>query len=230
MQSPIPTRRLALAVVLVSVVAHLSVGVAAETKKQGPERWEADIQKFEAADQASAPKSGGVLFIGSSSIRMWKTLAEDFPGASTINRGFGGSEMSDSIHFSERIVLPYKPRQIVVYAGDNDISRGKTAEVVAEDFKRFVKTVRAGLPDVRLGFIAIKPSLKRWNLAPAMEEANKKIRDYCRRERGVVYLDIWTPMLGKDGKPKPELFAADGLHLSREGYDLWTSVIRPYVK
>jgi len=127
-------------------------------------------------------------------------------------------------------VLPYKPRQIVVYAGDNDISRGKTAEVVAEDFKRFVKTVRAGLPDVRIGFIAIKPSLKRWNLAPAMEEANKKIRDYCRRERGVVYLDIWTPMLGKDGKPKPELFAADGLHLSREGYDLWTSVIRPYVK
>ncbi len=161
---------------------------------------------------------------------MWKTLAEDFPGTPTLNRGFGGSEISDSIHFTDRIVVPYQPRQIVIYAGDNDVSKGKSAEVVARDFKAFVKKVRGEMPGVRVAFIAIKPSLKRWNLAPEMKRANQMIRNYCRWRRGVVYLDIWNPMLGKDGKPRPELFIEDGLHLSREGYELWTSVIRPFVR
>ena len=214
---------------IIATVAGLTGAGAAEAKKQGPERWESTIAKFEESDRANPPKPGGVLFIGSSSIRMWKTLAEDFPGTPTINRGFGGSEIADSIHFAKRIVFPYRPRQIVIYAGDNDVSRGKSAEVVAEDFKRFVKLARKELPGVRVAFIAIKPSPKRWNLAPEMKKANGKIRRYCRLRRGIVYLDIWTPMLGKDGKPKPELFIEDNLHLSREGYQLWTSVIRPFV-
>ncbi len=214
----------------VATLACLSVVGAAEAKKQGAERWESAIAKFEESDRAAPIKPGGVLFIGSSSIRMWKTLAEDFPGTPTLNRGFGGSEISDSIHFADRIVFPYKPRQIVMYAGDNDVSKGKSAEEVARDFRTFVKKVRKELPGVRVAFIAIKPSLKRWNLAPEMKEANGKIRNYCRWHRGVVYLDIWKPMLGEDGKPRPELFIEDGLHLSREGYELWTSVIRPYVR
>jgi len=215
---------------LAATLACLSGAGAAEAKKQGPERWESAIAKFEESDRAKPPKPGGVLFIGSSSIRMWKTLAEDFPGTPTLNRGFGGSEISDSIHFADRIVVPYQPRQIVIYAGDNDVSKGKSAEAVARDFKTFVKTVRRELPGVRVAFIAIKPSLKRWNLAPEMKRANRMIRNYCRWRRGVVYLDIWNPMLGGDGKPRPELFIEDGLHLSREGYELWTSVIRPFVK
>lgn len=212
---------------LVAVAACPTVSAA--EKKTGPERWESSIAKFEEEDRKNPPTTGGVLFIGSSSVRMWKTLAEDFPGADTINRGFGGSEVSDSIHFADRIVLPYKPRTIVLYAGDNDISRDKTAAQVFDDYKTFVKTVRKHLPKTRIAFIAIKPSLKRWELAPEMKKANEKIRRYCAWRRRLDYMDIWTPMLGADGTPRPELFAKDGLHLNAAGYELWTSVIRPFV-
>jgi len=203
--------------------------ITAAEPQSGPERWESDIAKFEAADKENPPTAGGVLFIGSSSIRMWKTLTEDFPNESVINRGFGGSEISDSIHFADRIVFPYKPRTIVLYAGDNDISRGKNADKVLDDYKTFVRTVRKNLPTARIAFIAIKPSLKRWELASEMKKANGKIRRYCALRRRLDYMDIWKPMLGKDGTPRPELFAKDGLHLNSEGYKLWTSVIRPFV-
>lgn len=184
---------------------------------------------FEESDKENPPPKGGVLFVGSSSVRMWKTLAEDFPGHQTINRGFGGSELSDSIHFADRIVLPYQPRMIVLYAGDNDISRGKTSKEVYDDFKKFVKLVKKALPTTRVAFIAIKPSLKRWELAAEMQKANQRIKKRCDGSKALDYLDIWTPMIGDDGKPRPELFAKDGLHLNEQGYALWTSVIRPFV-
>ena len=210
------------------LVAGLSGSSAAEAKK-GPERWESSMVKFEESDKVDPPPKGGVLFVGSSSIRMWKTLAEDFPGHETINRGFGGSEVSDSIHFADRIVFPHEPRMIVMYAGDNDISHGKGARRVSADFKKFVKMVNKKLPKTRIAFIAIKPSLKRWELAGEMEKANLRIKKRCDRSKLLDYLDIWTPMLGADGKPRPELFAKDGLHLNAQGYTLWTSVIRPFV-
>ncbi len=217
---------LAAAVILGATVG----GARAANAKKGAARWESDIAKFEAADKKRLPTPGGVLFIGSSSIRMWKTLAEDFPGTPVMNRGFGGSEVSDSLHFADRIVLPYKPRAILIYAGDNDIGHGKSAETVLADFQRFVAKVHAKLPETRIGFIAIKPSLKRWNLAGEMKRANALVEAYCAKDKRLAYHDIWTPMLGKDGKPRPELFLKDGLHMTREGYQVWTKVIRPFVE
>ncbi len=189
-------------------------------------KWEPYIQKFEEQDRRRPPAKGGTVFVGSSSILFWD-LPKYFPNRMLINRGFGGSVMLESLYFADRIVLPYAPRTIVVYAGDNDISRDQTAETVADDFRRFAAKVHAQLPETRIIYIAIKPSLKRWTLYPEMARANDLIAKMADGDERIVFADIATPMLGDDGKPKPELFIKDGLHLSDAGYRLWASIIDP---
>ncbi len=157
--------------------------IAAIAADHDSSRWEKYIARFEAADKKQMPEPGGVLFIGSSSIRMWKTLKQDFAGFSVINRGFGGSQIADSTHFAGRILHPYKPRQIVLYAGDNDVAAGKSPETVLADFQKFVKTVHAKLPEARISFIAIKPSLSRWKLSEKMAKANALVRGDCAKEQ-----------------------------------------------
>ena len=203
--------------------------IASVSADHDSSRWEKYIARFEAADKKQMPQPDGVLFIGSSSIRMWKTLEQDFAGLPVINRGFGGSQIADSNHFAERIVHPYKPRQIVLYAGDNDVAGGKSPERVLADFQQFLKTVRAKLPKVRVSFIAIKPSLSRWKLSGKMAMANSLVRDACGKDKRLDYIDIWLPMLGDNGKPRPDLFLGDGLHLNAKGYALWTSIVKPHL-
>ncbi|MCA9215837.1 MAG: hypothetical protein KDB27_22380 [Planctomycetales bacterium] len=186
-------------------------------------RWERQIAQFEESDAKSAPPENGILFVGSSSIRGWK-LDQYFPGLQTINRGFGGSQMSDSLHFADRIVMPYRPKVVVVYAGDNDIAAGESPEQVRDDYVAFVKKVHAALPKTRILFVAIKPSLKRWNLVSEMRKANKMISDIASKDPLQDFVDIDAPMIGEDGKPRKELFADDGLHLNHEGYVLWSKV------
>ena len=194
-------------------------------KLQNSEQWEEAIVAFESQDRKSPPSSGGVLFIGSSSIRKWDSLSEDFPNKNVINRGFGGSKIPDSIHFFERIVQPYKPSVIVLYAGDNDIGGGHTAQQVFDNFKVFSNLVAKRLPEAKLVFIAIKPSVTRWGLALEMHEANREIEKYSKRQSHISYANIWNPMLSDEGKPRPELFIADGLHLNAEGYKIWARVV-----
>ena len=203
--------------------------IASVSADHDPSRWEKYIARFEAADKKQMPQPDGVLFIGSSSIRMWKTLEQDFPGLPVINRGFGGSQIADSNHFAGRIVHPYKPRQIVLYAGDNDVAAGKSPETVLADFQQFVKTVHAKLPKARVSFIAIKPSLSRWKLSGKMAMANSLVRNTCSKDKRLDYIDIWQPMLGDNGKPRPDLFLGDGLHLNAKGYALWTSIVKPHL-
>lgn len=190
------------------------------------ERWEPAIRKFEEQDKAQAPPQGAILFVGSSSIRLWK-LDESFPDLRTVNRGFGGSEIADSIHFADRIILKHKPRVVALYAGDNDIGRGKSAETVTKDFREFVGVVHKALPETRIVFIAIKPSIKRWNLIETVREANAAIRKLCDDTDKLSFADIDTPMIGDDRRPRPELFAKDGLHLNADGYKVWAKVMRP---
>ena len=216
---------------LAIVLAVLDLGVAADvvTKKPDFEKWEASIKKFEVQDKDSPQVKMANLFVGSSSIRMWE-LDKSFPDFKTINRGFGGSEIVDSIHFADRIILKHQPAVVLLYAGDNDISHGKSAETVTVDFQKFVSDVRKGLPDVEIAFIAIKPSIKRWHLANEIRKANKTIAAICEDDEHLTYVDIFTPMLTVDGKPRPELFLKDGLHLNEEGYKLWASIVRPLLK
>ena len=205
---------------------YLPLHLAAEHDSS---RWEKSIARFEAADKKEMPKPGGVLFIGSSSIRLWKTLKGDFPGVAVVRRGFGGSQIADSVHFAGRIVHPYQPRQIVMYAGDNDVASGKSPEAVLADFQTFVKVVHTKLPKTRIAFIAIKPSIARWKLSGKMSEANALVHGVCAKDKRLDFIDIWQSMLGQDGKPKPNLFVKDGLHLNANGYALWTSIVKPYL-
>jgi len=210
-------------------LVRLILPIAAFAADHDSSRWEKYIAHFEAADKKQMPAAGSILFIGSSSIRIWKTLEQDFPGLPIINRGFGGSQIADSNHFAARIVHPYKPRQIVLYAGDNDVNAGKSPETVLADFQQFVKTVHAKLPEARISFIAIKPSLSRWKLSGKMAKANSLVRDACSKDKRLDYIDIWQPMLGDNGKPRPDLFLRDGLHLNANGYALWTSIVKPHL-
>jgi lysophospholipase L1-like esterase len=192
-------------------------------------RWEPEIAAFEAADLKQAPPQGAILFVGSSSIRLWKTLAADFPDRTVINRGFGGSEISDVVAFVERIVVPYHPKQIVMYCGGNDLNSGKTPERVSADFTTFVEKVRAKLPQVPIAYISSAPNLARWEQVDRVRATNAKIRTFCEQTPGLKFIDVFPHMLGADEKPRPEIFGPDGLHMNEKGYALWRGLVGPYL-
>lgn len=206
-----------------------SLGQARDNQENSHAQWNRAIAAFQAADREHPPGAGAVLFIGSSSIRFWKTLASDFPEVTTINRGFGGSEINDATFFADRILASYHPRAIVMYAGDNDIAEGDSPAHVRDEFAAFVRKARALDPGVPIAFIAIKPSVARKSLLPQIREANELIRQYAASEHGVTFLDVFTPMLGADGEPQAKWFIGDGLHMNRKGYALWTSIVGPWL-
>ena len=216
------------AVALILFVSFSSLVVAAE--KDDPIRWEKDIQQFEASDKTNPPPKNAILFIGSSSIRLWKTLAEDFPKRKVINRGFGGSQMIDSLYFFDRIVKPYKPKMIVVYAGSNDINAGKTPEQVFADFTNFVAKVRQDLPKTRIAFIAIAPNPARWSKVEQFKTANELVRNFTKTDPRLDFIDIFPAMLGEDGQPKPDIFVSDNLHMNSKGYAIWAPIVRSHLK
>jgi len=211
---------------LSAVVLVGSLAAAQQPAASDPNRWEPSIQKFEADDQQSPPVKGGVVFIGASSIVRWN-LAESFPGLKAVNRGFGGSEMVDSARYASRVVVPHAPRVVVLYPGENDLARGTTPETVGAGFVKFYQAVHGALPATRIVAIGLKPTPARWQLTEQMHHANKLIRSYCDSHPGCVYVDVWPGMLGANGQPKPEHFVADGQHMSPEGYQVWTRLVRP---
>ncbi len=194
-----------------------------------PARWEKDILVFEAADKTNPPPKQAILFIGSSSIRLWQTIAHDFAEHKIINRGFGGSQIADSTHFAERIVIPYEPRLIAMYAGGNDINAGKTPERVAADFKAFVGTVHAKLPNTRIAYISIAPNPARWAQVERVKATNALVAEYTKQNPKLQFIDVFPHMLGPDGRPRPEIFVEDKLHMNANGYALWTKIVKPYL-
>ncbi|NLS91213.1 MAG: hypothetical protein GXX96_03395 [Planctomycetaceae bacterium] len=220
------------------LIALLSASIAgfpgryrceAAEKPKGPERWESDMAKFEADDKEHPPAEGEIMFLGSSSIRMWD-VKKWFPDLPVVNRGFGGSQIADSLFYAERIVVPRKPRVIVFYAGDNDIASGKAPKQVCADFLAFVAKIHKHLPETKIVYIAIKPSIKRWNLVESMRKANQGIKELSSKDDLLEYIDVDAPMIGTDGRPRAELFLKDGLHMSDGGYKIWTDLIMPHVK
>ncbi len=220
---------LSLAVLVAFVIPATIVAQAADPSALQPsEKWAEAMDAFAEEDAANAPRRGGVVFVGSSSIRFWD-LSTAFPDLKppALNRGFGGSEISDSIRHFDLLVAKHRPRLVVLYAGDNDISNGKSSERVAADFQEFANLVHSELPGTRLAFVAIKPSLARWELAPRMQQANAAIRAACDEQEVLTFVDIWKPMLGPDDRPRPDLFLADGLHLNKAGYRVWNAMLNP---
>ncbi|MBX9579863.1 MAG: hypothetical protein K2X87_06100 [Gemmataceae bacterium] len=187
--------------------------------------WEKEVAAVEARLKKDPPKPGGVVFAGSSSIRLWD-LKASFPKLDAVNVGFGGSEVRDCTHFAARLVAPHKPRAVVFYAGDNDLNSGRTPARVAADFKAFVAAVRADDPGRRVLFVAVKPSPARAAQRGRQDEANALVRKHCAAGAGLRFVDVVPLMLGPDGKPVPELYAKDGLHLSPAGYAKWAAAVR----
>lgn len=199
----------------------------AQRSQDGPLRWESAMEAFGEQDRAAPVPEGAIVFTGSSSVRLWDTLAEDMAPLTVLQRGFGGSEMEDALFWLDTLVLKYRPRAVVLYEGDNDIAAGVSAEELLEGFQAFVSRVRNELPETRIYFLAVKPSILRWGVWEETRHANDLIRAYSESSPAVTFIDVAMPLLGEDGTPMPDIFVADNLHMNAKGYAIWTSVVRP---
>ena len=215
---------------LPSSIIHAETPAATSPAVSPSAKYEKEIAAFEAADKKSPPPAGGVLFIGDSAIRLWKTVAQDFPEYPVINRGFGGSQLADSVYFADRIAIPYKPRLIVLKAGGNDLTAGKSPEQILADFKAFVEKIHAKLPDTKIAYLSNAPNPARWSQAEKRKKTNALIQEYTRSEKNLDFILLWNEFLDAEGKPRPELFVADHLHNNAEGYKIMAEVVRPHLK
>ena len=187
-----------------------------------------EIDAFAKQDAATPPPASPILFVGSSTIRFWET-SKAFPNLPVLNRGFGGSEISDVLVYYDRVVLKYHPSMIVFYSGDNDLNRGKSVERVVADMRVFVTKVRTDLPATRLLVIGIKPSVARWKLEDSIRQTNREFQKLVNEKPGDVFVDVEAQVLGADGKPRAKLFRADGLHFNEKGYEILNTAVKPYL-
>ena len=211
-------------------VAHAQVVAPATKASVHQRRWQAAIDAFAAEDRAHAPEPGGVLFVGSSSIRLWTSLQAQFKDVPVVQRGFGGSRLLDCTEHVKELVVPYRPRLVVLYAGDNDLAEGRSPQDVVASLRTFVDGVRSALPDTRIAYVSIKPSPLRAALMPRVREANELARAYLAGDPQLAYVDVFTAMLDPQGQPRRELFQPDALHLNAQGYALWQAALLPVVK
>ena len=197
-------------------------------KYPDPARFEQAIQTFEAEDSKVMPPQGAIVGAGSSSMRGWhKTIGADLEPLTIIPRGFGGSNMNDLLYFAERVVIKYKPRAVVIYEGDNDTASGIPPAVIRDTFNAFTAKVHEHLPETRIYFLTIKPSVARWEMWPRMKEANGLIAAECEKSEFLTYLDVSTPMLDESGEVLKDIFVEDNLHMNSAGYEIWTDAVRP---
>lgn len=212
---------------LILLIVTLALAVSAGA--QG--RFASEIAAFRARDTVEGVRAGGILFVGSSTFRAWEDLERRFAGYDVLNRGFGGSRLSDVIYYFDEVVRPYSPRQIVLYEGDNDLTASVySADDFIRDLEIFIHMVELHLPGTRICLVSIKPSPIRQSLASKYTLANARMRWMCyENPQLLTYIDTRNPMLGRDGLPAAKYFLSDGLHLNRRGYDLWTGIIRPYL-
>jgi lysophospholipase L1-like esterase len=203
-----------------------------KARKGDPNAWESTIRKFEIQDHLQPPAKNSILFIGSSSINFWSTLAQDMAPLPVINRGFGGSYMRDMVTYLDRIVLPYQPRAIVLFAGTNDTTDNQpdTARTIFEGYKIFVQRVHAALPQIPIYYIAITPAPTRRKLWPIADEANQLILDYTEKDTKLHFIDFNDQLLDESGKPDRSFYKFDGIHPNEKGYAIWTAAIKPYLE
>ena len=192
-------------------------------------KWEKEIASLEARDKAHPPQRDCIVFVGSSSIRLWTNLVTAFPGLPVVNHGFGASQLADSVNYADRIIIPLAPRQVVIYAGGNDINAGKSPEVVYGDFVALVSKLRTALPLVQIAYIASAPNPQRWAQVEKVKRLNSLAAAYCHFHE-LTFIDVFPLMLGPDGKPKPDIYVADGLHMNPKGYAIWRAAVAPCLK
>jgi hypothetical protein len=220
---------------ILRVLAAAMVLMGAWRNAQGAETnhnfgvWEKEISAYERMDATNPPPKGGIEFVGSSTIRLWKSLPQDFPGQPVFNRGFGGSEVVDSTHFADRIIIPYAPRKIFFRAGGNDLANGKSPDVVFGNFKEFAMLVHSNLPNTEIYYIAWNPTPSRWKQHEAEKALNSMVAGFSQDKPFLKYIETCDLPMDAGGRPRPELFVADQLHFSAAGYRLLAERVRPYV-
>ncbi len=215
-------------VLLAGVILVGAAAAAAQSATPaGRGRFEKNVQAYEAADKLDPPAPGAILLARDSQFFRWKTLTEDLPGYRIVNRGVDSFQTSDLVYFLDRLVLPYKPRLIVLHVGGNDVHVGKTAEQVLADFKTFVARVRAAQPDVPIAYTSITPSPGRWDEAAVRMKANALVKEYVRSGRNLHFIDLWDAFLGPDGKPREDLYGPDRIHPNHDGYLVRVRIMRP---
>jgi lysophospholipase L1-like esterase len=224
-----PRNRLDLLLVLNLLLAGWAPALFAQVADPDPMRFSQAFEQFAAWDAKNSTPRDAILFVGSSSIVRWNS-AEAFPDLPVINRGFGGSQASDALHWVEKAVLEYDPAVVVYYEGDNDVSAGKKAERIFGDMRAFAQAVLAHDRSTQVVFISVKPSLLRWDSWGEMQATNDLLRQYSLESPNLHFVDVGTPMLGSDGTPIPELFVSDGLHMTQAGYDVWNRVVGPVLR
>lgn len=198
--------------------------------QQQPPYWN-EIQAFKKQDSVAPQPANAILFVGSSSFRLWKDIQQAFPSYAIVNRGFGGSSLPDVIRYADEIIFPYQPKQILIYCGENDFASSDTvtSSVVVQRFKELFTIIRNQLPNVPVAYVSMKPSPSRWHLKEKMQDANKQIKAFLKKKKKTAFIDVWKPMLDKEGKPKDELFVGDKLHMNEKGYAIWQKKIEPYL-
>ena len=194
-----------------------------------PTRFEDTILEYEAADQQNPVPEGAVLFVGSSSIRMWKSLDHDFPTVTAINRGFGGSQFSDLLYYLDRIVTCYNPSKIFIYEGDNDISSGKKPKEILEHARQVRQQIASELPGVPVFFIAAKPSVARWKLRKKYQQLNSLLAIYASETPNTGFVNVWEPALDQNGEVMKDIFLEDNLHMNEKGYAIWQKAVEPFL-
>jgi lysophospholipase L1-like esterase len=193
-----------------------------------PPFW-SEIAEFRRKDSIQRPPANAILFVGSSSFRKWTGVQNDFPGYPIINRGFGGSTLDDVIRYAGDIIYPYRPKEVVVYCGDNDLAAGKSAKKVYKRFVRLYDMIRKRLGNIDIVYVSIKPSPSREKLMPEMEQTNDLIRNFMAERSHASFVDVYHLMLNAQGHPIDSLFVADKLHMNERGYKLWQQAIQPYL-
>jgi len=218
-----------LRVVSISVLGLLaaSANLGAESSIPVASRFEKNVQTYEAADKLQRPPLRAILLAGDSQFFRWKTLQEDLPGYTIVNRGIDSFQFSDVIQFTDRLILPHKPRMIILHVGGNDVHNGKTPERLLADFKTFVEKIHATLPGVSIAFSSITPGPGRWDEADRRKQANGVIKDYIETQRGLHFIDLWDAMLTPDGEPREDLWVEDRVHPNHAGYLLRVKIMRP---
>lgn len=190
-----------------------------------------DIQTFKSTDSIAFPGTGKTLFVGSSSFTKWTDVQNYFPNIPIINRGFGGSTLTDVIRYANDVIIPYEPKQVIIYCGENDLAYADTvsAQMVLERFKTLFGIIRSTQPKVPIDFVSIKPSPSRANLMPKMVEANKLIKKFLKKKKHTAFINVYNAMLGTNGQPMPDIFIEDNLHMNAKGYAIWQKIIEPYL-
>lgn len=190
-----------------------------------------DIKHFKSLDSAAFPQQGAILFVGSSSFTMWRDVQDYFPGYPIINRGFGGSSLPDLIRYADEIIFPYKPKQILIYCGENDLAASDTvtAQLVLKRFKELFGIIRAKMPQVPIAFVSLKPSPSRRHLSPKMTEANSLVKQYLKSKKKTAFIDVYHSMFNKEGAVMSEIFLQDSLHMNEKGYAIWKEQLAPFL-